>query len=73
MDQLPPSSRRGERNAGNFQSSNGFLLSLDILKESLCPSAALIVLRLPAAKRSTFEISRLGDLEQKRTCHSVWS
>lgn len=41
MDQVPPSSRREGRNARNSQSSNGFLLSLGTLRESLCPSAAL--------------------------------
>lgn len=59
-----------ERNASNFESSDGFLFSLAISRGSLCPSTTLNP-SLTGCERSTPEMGKPSDLEQKMAAGSV--
>lgn len=58
-----------ERNASNFDSSNGFLLNIS--RGSLCPSITLNP-SLTVCERITPEMGKPSDLEQKMAADSVW-
>lgn len=60
-----------KRSAGNFETSDGFLFSLDISRGFLCPSTTLSP-SLMGYKRSLPGMGKLSDLEQETAAGKDW-